>query len=88
MEQGESPPRNLGAVTNAIGVQLTTVDQMADDTVGVISALVLGPVHRLAGIVLIVADFADVGYLGDCIGEVVEHAASDGEFLTFGRIFR
>jgi hypothetical protein len=83
LQQGQRPPRRLrGLCRRPSSSTRAAFDQVTGDAVGVIHRLAACPVHLLAGVVLLVADEADVGYFRDGIAEVVEYAASDRPALS------
>jgi hypothetical protein len=85
LEKCESPPSNLGRVSDAIGIERSAFEEVTDKSVGLIRGFAPVPVQRLAGMVLFVADPRDFSDSSQSVREVIQATAGDGYgFACFG----
>ena len=86
LEEGERPPGGLGCVPLTVRVQRPTLNQVANQTVGMIGGLGPIPMHRLVGMVLRGCGLGQTRNLSYCEREIVQHPAADRGCLAGSRL--
>lgn len=71
-----------------IGIQSAALQEMPNQTIGMICALVALPVHRLPGMVLLGGPVAHMGHFGNGVGEVIQGARTDRVGLASRTVLR